>query len=75
MRQQNITFAAVMRFRERIQIKFLRVLVGDNAASSHFILPTPLDHICLAAVHLITEGLPTMTPTSERQRARKKALL
>lgn len=61
-----------MRFRERLWMKFFWVLVGDKATSSHFILPTPLDQVSLAAVHLITEGFATVTPTSERPRARKK---
>lgn len=61
-----------MRFRERLWMKFFRVLVGDKATSSHFILPTPLDQVSLASVHLITEGFATVTPTSKRPRARKK---
>lgn len=61
-----------MRFREGLWRKFFWVLVGDKATSSHFILPTPLDQVSLAAVHLITEGFATVTPTSERPRARKK---
>lgn len=61
-----------MRFRESLWMRFFRVLVGNKATSSHFILPTPLDQVSLAAVHLITEGFATVTPTSERPRARKK---